>query len=66
MSIRTDSQASSIHSGDVEFWFWHQFTLTLFRFPPNVGTPGDVQWTFNGALAASGQLAVTYQVKLNQ
>lgn len=33
---------------------------------PTVGAPGDVQWTFNGSLAASGQLAVTYQVKLNQ
>ena len=33
---------------------------------PAVGASGNVQWTFSGSLAASGQLAVTYQVKLNQ
>ncbi len=55
-----------MYAGEVEFWWRYQFTLTLFRFLPNVGTPWNVQWTFNGSLAASGKLAVTYQVKLNQ
>ncbi|MCX7256446.1 MAG: hypothetical protein NTZ64_06825, partial [Polaromonas sp.] len=41
-------------------------TACTVSVQPAVGTPGNVQWTFNGALAASGQLAVTYQVKLNQ
>lgn len=41
-------------------------TACTVSVQPAVGAPGNVQWTFNGALAASGQLAVTYQVKLNQ
>ncbi len=32
---------------------------------PAVGAAGGIQWTFTGSLAASAQLAVTYQVKLN-
>ena len=32
---------------------------------PAVGATGNVQWTFNGALAPSAQLSVSYQVKVN-
>jgi uncharacterized repeat protein (TIGR01451 family) len=31
---------------------------------PAVGAAGALQWTFTGSLAASGSLAVTYQVKI--
>ena len=31
---------------------------------PAVGAGGGLQWTFTGSLAASGSLAVTYQVKI--
>jgi hypothetical protein len=31
---------------------------------PAVGASGALQWTFTGSLAASGSLAVTYQVKI--
>jgi hypothetical protein len=31
---------------------------------PAVGAGGALQWTFTGSLAASGSLAVTYQVKI--
>jgi hypothetical protein len=31
-----------------------------------MGMPGSVQWTFTGVLAPSGQLTVSYQVKVNQ
>jgi uncharacterized repeat protein (TIGR01451 family) len=41
-------------------------TACTVSVQPAVGAPGNVQWTFNGSLAASGLLAVTYQVKLNQ
>lgn len=33
---------------------------------PAVGAAGNLQWTFTGSLAASGQLTVTYQVKVSQ
>lgn len=33
---------------------------------PAVGAQGSLQWTFTGSLAPSAQLAVTYQVKVNQ
>lgn len=33
---------------------------------PAVGAQGGLQWTFTGSLAPSAQLAVTYQVKVNQ
>lgn len=33
---------------------------------PAAGAPGNVQWTFTGMLAPNGQLAVTYQVKVDQ
>ena len=31
---------------------------------PAVGASGALQWTFTGSLAATGSLAVTYQVKI--
>lgn len=33
---------------------------------PAVGATGSLQWTLTGSLAPSAQLAVTYQVKVNQ
>lgn len=41
-------------------------TLCTVTTKPAVGGTGAVQWTFAGSLAATAQLAVTYQVKLSQ
>jgi hypothetical protein len=41
-------------------------TACTVSVQPAVGTPGSVQWTFTGVLAPSGQLTVSYQVKVNQ
>ncbi|MBT9476119.1 MAG: DUF11 domain-containing protein, partial [Polaromonas sp.] len=41
-------------------------TACTVSVQPAVGAPGSVQWTFTGVLAPSGQLTVSYQVKVNQ
>ena len=41
-------------------------TACTVSMQPAVGSPGGVQWTFAGVLAPTGQLTVTYQVKVNQ
>ena len=40
-------------------------TACIVSLQPAVGAPGNVQWTFTGVLAPSGQLTVSYQVKVN-
>jgi len=41
-------------------------TACTLSILPAVGTAGNLQWTFTGKLAPSGQLAVTYRVRINQ
>ena len=41
-------------------------TACTVSMQPAVGAPGSVQWTFAGVLAPTGQLTVTYHVKVNQ